>query len=500
MGEKTYRLNFGMSDGTVKNVDFTVPYDDSKEIPEYWQTALDNGVNAICEAVENAGREKSAFLWYTDAHWGHNRAMSPKLLKYLQEHTAMNKVNFGGDIANDYKYNAELTDDEWMALMRQWRLAVRDLPNHHSVIGNHDDDGTVAHLADQNHLYGFLMAPEETSDIVRGGDFYYYIDEPSEKTRYLYLNTSFCTSLSASGEDAQGQFVVDALSTTPDGWHIIVISHIWFLYSSTNTPTQGDIPNYCKALLNLFDCYNSRTSGSIAIGTETITFDYTNGGASVAFCIGGHTHVDHDFTSDGGIPVILTETDSFHTRGDNTATSGTSTETAVYAIVADHGNHNIHVICVGRGLTREVQIIHDDSVQDYTNVLDEVGYTENMYVSASSGYAEKTKEGVDLTGYIPVQHGNIVYLKNVTMPDADDYTNKVYFYNSAKTGVNAFGVKSTATSLNPVFSGGNLVQFTILGSHLGWDGGAEENVTGYIRIGAANIDSTSVITVNEEID
>ena len=498
MGEKTYRLNFGMSDGTVKNVDFAVPYDDSEEIPEYWQTALDNGVNAICEAVENAGREKSAFLWYTDAHWGHNREMSPKLLKYLQEHTAMNKVNFGGDIANDYKYNAELTDEEWMALMRQWRLEVRDLPNHHSVVGNHDGDGTVAHLADRNHLYGFLMAPEETPNIVRGGDFYYYIDEPGERTRYLYLNTSFCTSLSASGEDAQGQFVVDALGTTPDGWHIIVISHIWFLYADTATPTVGDVPTYCNKLLALFDAYNDRKTGSITLQNTAAGYDFTNAGAQVEFCIGGHTHVDYDFASTGGIPVILTETDSYHLRGTGkTRDPGTINEASVSGIVADYNNHKIHVIRIGRGSDREVAITNYEVT--YSNVLDTVGYTENMYVSASSGYVEKTKEGVDLTGYIPVQHGNIIYLKNVTMPDADDYTNKVYFYNSAKTGVNAFGVKPTATSLNPVFSGGNLVQFTILGSHLGWDGGAEENVTGYIRIGAANIDDTSVITVNEPI-
>ena len=38
-------------------------------IPGYWTAALADGVRAINAAVEAAGRNKSAFLWYTDAHW-----------------------------------------------------------------------------------------------------------------------------------------------------------------------------------------------------------------------------------------------------------------------------------------------------------------------------------------------------------------------------------------------------------------------------------------------
>ena len=74
------------------------------DIPDYWQTALDEGVSAVNSAVESAGSNKSAFLFYTDAHWGYGSGMSPTLLKYLGKNTAINKTIFGGDFGNTYEY------------------------------------------------------------------------------------------------------------------------------------------------------------------------------------------------------------------------------------------------------------------------------------------------------------------------------------------------------------------------------------------------------------
>ena len=264
------------------------------------------------------------------------------------------------------------------------------------------------------------------------------------------------------------------------------------MYSSESAPAVGSVPDYCQALLNLFDAYNERGSGSVVIGDETVSYDYTNSNGCIAFCIGGHTHVDYDFKSAGNIPVILTETDSFHVRGDSTQTAGTITEASVNGIIADYDNRKISIVRIGRGESREMSMY---CVSEYTNMLDSVGFEENKYISASSGYAVKDRSGVDLTGYIPVKAGDIVYLKDVTMPDSSGYENKVYFFDSSKTGVNAFSLPSTATALNVVYTNGNLTQFSIDGAHIGETSGG----TGYIRIGAANIDNASIITVNEVI-
>lgn len=324
--------------------------DEDGELPSYWQSHCAEKAAAIQTAMEAAGRNKSAFLWYTDTHWAYGSKNAPLLLQYLQRHTAMNKVNFGGDIVDTYAASAE----ECMDGLRQWRLAVRDLKNHHSVIGNHDDD--IAELATAKQRYGFLMAAEEDHHTVRGGDFYYYIDDPNEKTRYLYLDTSMCTSINAEGDQEALAFTVNALNSTPQGWHVVAISHIWFLYTSTETPTVGNVPQYCHLYLALFDAYNQRLSATYTYGNNTVGFDFSGAGGKVEFCIGGHTHVDHDFTSDGGIPVILTETDSRHLRGTLPYASGTITENSISGIVADYDQGIISVIRIGRGEDRQVEL------------------------------------------------------------------------------------------------------------------------------------------------
>lgn len=478
-------------DGT-RGVTVTIPEafapETEETIPDYWLPALEQGAADIQAALEAAGRNKSAFLWYTDAHWGYGSGRSPALLAWLQAHTGLNRVNFGGDIANDYEYpDTGKTDGDWMALMRQWRQAVRDLRGHHSVAGNHDHDGTVAGLSTDKALYGFLMAPEEGPEIHRGGDFYYYIDEPNECTRYLYLSTG-----GFSVSDAQARFVIDALAGAPEGWHIVAISHIWFLYEDTAAPTVGSVPEYCRKLLALFDACNARESGSVTMNSSAIAYDFTGAGGRVEFCIGGHIHVDHELASDGGIPVILTETDSRHTRGASVYTEGTTAEASVSGIVADYDNRKLSVIRVGRGESREVAL----TAAAYTNVLDTVGFTENIRLSASGGYVETANTGTDLTGYISVKDGDVVCLKNVTMPDENGYTNKVYFFNSAKTGVNSISMLSSLTAKGVVYDGENLARFTVLGTDLGETSGA----SGYIRIGAADISSQSVITVNQLIN
>ena len=128
----------------------------------------------------------------------------------------------------------------------------------------------------------------------------------------------------------------------------------------------------------------------------------------------------------------------------------------------------------------------------YTNVLDRVGFQTDRCISSGD---EEDNIGTDLTGYIEVAGGDVIRLKNVTMPDVEGYENRVYCYRWNKSLCNVLTMTSSNTANSPVFKNGNLVQFTIL------DGDIKEYIgdTGWIRIGAANIDSKSVITINEEI-
>lgn len=142
-------------------------------------------------------------------------------------------------------------------------------------------------------------------------------------------------------------------------------------------------------------------------------------------------------------------------------------------------------------------IKHGTSAEDdgasYTNVLDRVGFQTNRAIMSGD---EEDNVGTDLTGFIEVAGGDIIRLKNVTMPDVEGYENRVYCYRWNKDLCNVLSITSSNTANSPVFKNGNLVQFTILDSDI------REYIgdTGWIRIGAANIDSKSVVTVNETIN
>lgn len=307
---------------------------------EYWQTYVDEKCTQIRSVMAEAGWNKSAFLWYTDAHWSYSYQKSPALLKYVYEHTPINKTIFGGDIV-------AVEDDsvKTMEYLWDWRYQLRDLPNHHSVPGNHDDGNDVESRYTPEYIYSYLLAAEETPDIVRGDEgLYYYIDVPTEETRYLYLDTA-----TANGniflDEKQQLWLRETLISTPEDWHIVAAAHIWRNVDyHCDPPVDSGFSNGGMFCLNEFDSYNARRG------------IYADCSGRVEFCIGGHTHVDGDFRSVDGVPVLITETDSNTIRSELECIPGTISEASVNAIVADYEKRLVNVIRIGRGESRIVPL------------------------------------------------------------------------------------------------------------------------------------------------
>lgn len=472
---------------------------ESDSVPEYWQAELDNGVEAIRKAAETVGYNKAAFFFYTDAHWSNDTTYTAKLapsqLKYLYRRTPINKTVYGGDIVS-----AEGTDADTMAYLWDWRERLRDLPNHHSVVGNHDDGNTTNNLFSEQYVYAYLLAPEETPDIVRGKNgLYYYIDCASERTRYIYLDTAFLNYNSA-----QAEFLKNALLTTPGEWHIVVISHIWYENDYTNyPPVISGISDDAERVLTELDNYNARSG------------DYSDCTGWVEFCIGGHCHEDYDGSSNGGIPIILVDADAIHDRSGTMPEHGTTDEGSINAIIADYDNLTVNVIRIGRGESRTVALTKRPAV--YTNVLPlavsivdgtvltgedgSVGYINNTRYSSSSGYVAAT--GWDVAGLMPCAIGDVIRLKNMTAYPYSESTNdnrgSIGFYDATRTWLASANLLNAETGLlGPTFNAeydedGNITQFTVPE----WDGLA---TVAYFTITCQDINENSIITVNEPIE
>jgi len=320
-------------------------------IPYYWQSHLDEKVDNIREAMELAGRNKSSFLFYSDAHWDDGGKQAPMVLNYLFKHTPINKTLFGGDIVSVEPTTETLSDRTIMEYLWKWRSQIRDL-KHYSVLGNHDDGnantetgGATNSIFTLDYVYSFLFAPEEGNHgIVRDADTYYYFDDNREKTRYICLDTTY-DSLGALST-AQAAFFKEALKSTSENWHVVVVSHIWYgpdydQYSVRPIPIKG-LSGAAQNVCDIVDAYNARTG------------DFTSCKAKVEFCIGGHVHRDYVGKTTGGTPIITVDCASLAWRGNYSASVGTISETAVSGVIADYDNDKVSIIRVGRGKSFEV--------------------------------------------------------------------------------------------------------------------------------------------------
>jgi hypothetical protein len=470
-------------------------------IPSYWKSYLAAKVIEIDNALVTAGNDKSAFLWYTDAHWATNYKQSPMLLKYLSRNTNINKTFFGGDVA--VEASGEINS------LIEWQNMIKSIPNHHSVIGNHDNH--VSELPTAAERADFFFNPELTGDMVRGtdatnGKMYYYIDNYIENTRYICLSTGRMYTWTD-----EVQWCINALNSTPENWHIVIISHLWIDndYEASPVVPKDSPEEYTQIYLNLFDAYNSRESGVTSM--HSINYNFSEAKAKVEFIIGGHVHQDYDFTTAKEIPVILTESDAWQERDDiSVATKGTTTENCVYAIVADYSTKKVKVINIGRGETRNLTIPElSSNVTTFTNQLsisidasgniyNSKGYKENYRINSSG--AEASYDGRCVTGFIPVRPNDIIRFKNMDYMNmsatSDDGTIKIALYDASFKYVNNAshhpnGLPSTAWA--PVYrEDGNVKQLKIPTAY-------GDNIY-YMRVSAKNIDSTSIITVNEEIE
>ena len=536
-------------------VTFLTNEDKADYVPDYWKdTNADgnvvDGAKAINERLCEAGRNKAAFLFYSDVHWNKSYQMSPKLLKYLYNHTGMTKTFFGGDIV-EWEREREWVEDENGELILQekedgnidvkylwdWRNQVKDIPNHHSVVGNHDDGQETDNLLSERFVYGYLLGAEETPDIVRGDSgYYYYRDSAPEKTRYLFLDTACNAS-----NQAQQKFIKEALLSTPSGWHIVAVAHIWYDFDYGESLDEALKPNAdATNILTMFDAYNERGKVTVTISVKNKNGDYEDKSIEhdftedadkcvgwVEYCIGGHAHKDYDIQTTTGIPIILVETDSWRTR-DLDCKEGTTTEASVNGIIADYDANKIYVVRVGRGVSRVVTInkspinalkyaIDKDGTLyggSYTDTdgkeITTVGWKANTRYGSTDD-CDQEASNIHITGYIPVRPNDTVTLQDIYMPDTTGHVGRLFFYQELGGNEDAYEGK-TVTDWEDTErdANNNLVKFKVPNKRtitVKVDGVSTQkevpSVYSYVRIqsGTKNnvigISNNSVITVSK---
>jgi hypothetical protein len=248
-----------------------------------------------------------------------------------------------------------------------------------------------------NQAYNLLVKDKESdfNYIDEYGD--YYFDNPVQKIRYIVLSCDAWCFIPIMVV----QSVITYMATVPEGYNIVVLSHLSMHQRTAQQDYVTSPDNYgMRALSKAMSALNNRENfsytettiseydTSVPAGTTSYTYeaDYTNSKAKAFAIIGGHVHQDIDLAHPypGGwqypyVQMVTTTCDAIgkqhYTEGitDYTRNSGTISEQAFDVIHLDIKNNVIYTKRIGAGYDRiyhtDVKTVAQGSTLTLTSML-----------------------------------------------------------------------------------------------------------------------------------
>ena len=541
---------------TIKTSSDTVSYDGSEaksinisagggdDTPDYVLTAADALVKKV---VNHIGADNIVFAVMADAHLGYytdtgNAAgkQAGQALKRLNERCALDFVAHVGD----YTTGAHNTTVESaMRDMADYQLLIGSkFPGRQAwCVGNHDDAPyqATANRMSQTQVYAAISRKNLASNgYVPDNAAYGYMDFPALRLRLIYLDThdrrgwssaqvgagANCDFLNVENIGAvQLQWLADhALDFSgvndPSKWSILIFSHAVLGTSGTYTDPGGTVhPCNTANAATLLKAYATKKSGSITHGGVAVNYNFTEvTPAGIIGCIHGHEHRYANEIVGGAFlsiccPNVLNGRERVSADGNTyTKTAGTANGTSFCVFSINRADKKIYVDHYGPGVDRVFDYtVIDPSAPSYTNLLPSAIDTDgSIYngVGWKKGYrlgsdgAPSSQNDSYLTGFIPVNFGDVVHLKNVKWQNGvntglNSGNQRVSFYDANKAHLGQANAIGLGGMLSGVKDDNNIwTQFTVKN----WSGVDIAN-TAYFRLNCAEIIGDSIITVNEEI-
>lgn len=348
----------------------------SSKIPAYWQNHLSNKICKIHRDQISCGRNGSSFALITDVHWDCNAHNSAAL---------MEKVLF--DCSIPYFFNAGDTvsgkglceKEDLIKDFVQYRESFSAIEDKCiAVLGNHDMSFSTfeapAYYAEQmtaEEIYEYIFRPQALYPNRFFGEdgSYYYVDNPSEKMRYVVLNTHDVPSeeLGEDGKPLYNKFRVFsvlqrqldwfahvALDVPDDEWSVVLCSH--------ENPCSSEHPDCTPVIIQIINAFKRHEKLQTKLSfpdakaylNVDVSVDYTGRGGNFIAWLCGHIHRDEHVVVDG-VTCISTLNDSMGGQDGNNVPHvvGTDTEHSFDVFTVDKKRRIIHVTRVGLGQDRE---------------------------------------------------------------------------------------------------------------------------------------------------
>lgn len=302
------------------------------ELPDYWQTYLNNKKHTLKWADMSIGRNGVSFAFVTDVHIDANNMMSPKLLYWLTRHTNVRDVICGGDIVEGYNTAEHASDElfQWMQDTSEIKIV--------NIHGNHDNNTNGQTDPTQNldniHFYALECRQSEYFVTFVDNEMYGYSDNADQKMRYIYLDTGAPDSEVIS--NTQINWMKDRIEELDSGWFVVIFCHQFFTGAAASTPTLELDDSGVKIKNALEDIYD--------------TID-----ATIVCVVSGHCHRDYSIVSSKGFPMIATTCDTNQAAPYDPVTpdrtAGTTEEQAFDIFYINTSLRTIDIIRIGAGDT-----------------------------------------------------------------------------------------------------------------------------------------------------
>ena len=299
-------------------------------LPSYWKSYMETKQNALNVADTALGFDGTSFAFITDVHVGDNPMVSPKLIKYVLDHTSIRDVICGGDIISAYQTRANA-----IAQLTAWRDAMREC-HPITIYGNHDmnSNGQTDNTAilQQSEFYAIIDRETESRVNWERGYLFGTMDNTVQKIKYIFLGTGAPDNATIGTE--QTAWFKRTLLAIPDGWYAVIFAHQFWTGVKNSDPTMDG--NGTKILQAIAETQAEMTG-------------------KIACIIVGHMHRSYSMDTEYGFPVIATTCDANLASGYDpdagTREEGTTTEQAFDLYYINTANKTIDVIRIGAGDT-----------------------------------------------------------------------------------------------------------------------------------------------------
>ena len=352
------------------------------DLPDYWLTEIDANSEVVKGIQQAGGIECVSFAYAGDTHIPDcDTGKTQRLGKVMAGMLDACHIPFAvicGDVATRASYAAE----------SDYLNCIEQLPSHLAplwgtdklvlAMGNHDGC-----YGDSSGYYRKQFSPQrmwqtyyrehslDFKKVFSNDGLYYYIDNISQKTRFIVLNSNFAGTYSVDskgwavnnrfGKSCYGQAQLDWLAKEalimPEGYSAVLFAHV--PPNITYTTDKEQFIGIVNAFCNKTSFSRNYTSGVSGWDNSSVSVNFASAKGDIVAMFTGHVHGDSVDTTTMARPIITilaagASANDPYKETAPTRKANTATETNFDVVTIDKGERTIYLTRVGAGTDREV--------------------------------------------------------------------------------------------------------------------------------------------------